>query len=94
VDGPAPPGYNRRVPAPPRARRATSNPGRETVMHPPTELTTQPLPRAGGAASGVLATGPLAIVGGCGHVGLPLGLAFARQGYQVELIDTSAERLA
>lgn len=38
--------------------------------------------------------GPLAIVGGCGHVGLPLGLAFARQGFQVELVDTSAERVA
>ncbi len=33
---------------------------------------------------------PLAIVGGCGHVGLPLGLAFARKGYQVDLVDTSA----
>src|ERR1700738_3687263 len=41
-----------------------------------------------------LATGPLAIVGGCGHVGLPLGLAFARKGYQVDLLDTSAERVA
>jgi UDP-N-acetyl-D-mannosaminuronic acid dehydrogenase len=41
-----------------------------------------------------LATGPLAIVGGCGHVGLPLGLAFARQGHQVDLLDTSAERVA
>jgi UDP-N-acetyl-D-mannosaminuronic acid dehydrogenase len=40
------------------------------------------------------ATGPLAIVGGCGHVGLPLGLAFARKGCQVDLIDTSAERIA
>src|SRR5262249_32774954 len=36
----------------------------------------------------------LAIVGGCGHVGLPLGLAFARQGFAVDLIDTSAERVA
>src|SRR5262245_49336326 len=40
----------------------------------------------------LLDTGPLAIVGGCGHVGLPLGLAFARQGYQVDLVDTSTER--
>ena len=39
-------------------------------------------------------TGPLAILGGCGHVGLPLGLAFARKGYQVALIDTSPERVA
>jgi UDP-N-acetyl-D-mannosaminuronic acid dehydrogenase len=41
-----------------------------------------------------LETGPLAIVGGCGHVGLPLGLAFAKKGYQVDLVDTSAERVA
>jgi UDP-N-acetyl-D-mannosaminuronic acid dehydrogenase len=53
-------------------------------------LTIQPVPVAGAT----LATGPLAIVGGCGHVGLPLGLAFARKGYQVDLIDTSAERIA
>jgi UDP-N-acetyl-D-mannosaminuronic acid dehydrogenase len=38
--------------------------------------------------------GPLAIVGGCGHVGLPLGLAFARKGYQVDLLDTSPEKVA
>jgi UDP-N-acetyl-D-mannosaminuronic acid dehydrogenase len=38
--------------------------------------------------------GPLAIVGGCGHVGLPLGLAFARRGHQVDLLDTDAERVA
>ena len=42
----------------------------------------------------VLRTGPLAIVGGCGHVGLPLGLAFARKGYQVDLVDISPERVA
>jgi UDP-N-acetyl-D-mannosaminuronic acid dehydrogenase len=41
-----------------------------------------------------LARGPLVIVGGCGHVGLPLGLAFARKGFTVELLDTSAERIA
>ncbi len=45
-------------------------------------------------ADNVLAVGPLAIVGGCGHVGLPLGLAFARKGHQVDLVDTSAERVA
>ena len=44
--------------------------------------------------SSPLRTGPLAIVGGCGHVGLPLGLAFARKGYQVDLLDTVAERVA
>jgi len=38
--------------------------------------------------------GPLVIVGGCGHVGLPLGLAFARKGHQVDLLDTSPERVA
>src|SRR5262245_39605002 len=39
-------------------------------------------------------TGPLTIVGGCGHVGLPLGLAFAQKGFRVDLLDTSAERVA
>ncbi len=47
-----------------------------------------------GDAAHDLQHGPLAIVGGCGHVGLPLGLAFARKGYQVELLDTSPERVA
>jgi UDP-N-acetyl-D-mannosaminuronic acid dehydrogenase len=41
-----------------------------------------------------LEVGPLAIVGGCGHVGLPLALAFARKGYAVDLLDTSPERVA
>ncbi len=41
-----------------------------------------------------LEVGPLAIVGGCGHVGLPLALAFAAQGYSVDLLDTSTERVA
>jgi UDP-N-acetyl-D-mannosaminuronic acid dehydrogenase len=41
-----------------------------------------------------LETGPIGIVGGCGHVGLPLGLAFARKGYQVDLVDTRADRVA
>jgi UDP-N-acetyl-D-mannosaminuronic acid dehydrogenase len=31
------------------------------------------------------------IVGGCGHVGLPLGLAFADRGLQVALFDVNAE---
>src|ERR1017187_7959347 len=30
------------------------------------------------------------VVGGCGHVGLPLGLAFATRGLDVVLYDTSA----
>jgi UDP-N-acetyl-D-mannosaminuronic acid dehydrogenase len=54
----------------------------------------QPVARPRSDVQGVLDTGPLAIVGGCGHVGLPLGLAFARKGYQVDLLDTSAERVA
>jgi UDP-N-acetyl-D-mannosaminuronic acid dehydrogenase len=41
-----------------------------------------------------LDTGPLAIVGGCGHVGLPLALAFAAKGCSVDLLDTSPERVA
>jgi UDP-N-acetyl-D-mannosaminuronic acid dehydrogenase len=40
------------------------------------------------------AAGPLAIVGGCGHVGLPLALAFARKGLAVDLLDTSPQRVA
>ncbi len=31
------------------------------------------------------------IVGGCGHVGLPLGMAFAQKGYTVYLLDISAD---
>lgn len=46
------------------------------------------------SSSTILESGPLAILGGCGHVGLPLGLSFARKGYQVDLVDTSAERVA
>lgn len=45
------------------------------------------------AHAGILETGPLAIVGGCGHVGLPLGIAFARKGHQVDLVDTSRDRV-
>jgi UDP-N-acetyl-D-mannosaminuronic acid dehydrogenase len=55
-------------------------------------------PQSAGApsleAAAILETGPIAIVGGCGHVGLPLGLAYARKGYSVDLVDTSAERVA
>lgn len=36
----------------------------------------------------------LAIVGGCGHVGLPLGIVFADHGYDVRLIDSDEERAA
>lgn len=34
------------------------------------------------------------IVGGCGHVGLPLGMAFAQKGYSVYLLDISADAVA
>ncbi|MCC6954296.1 MAG: nucleotide sugar dehydrogenase [Deltaproteobacteria bacterium] len=33
----------------------------------------------------------IAVVGGCGHVGLPLGVKFALAGAQVSLVDISAE---
>src|ERR1700736_3596069 len=60
----------------------------------PTTNTPQSRPGLSGPHFNPLSLGPLAIVGGCGHVGLPLGLAFARKGYQVDLVDTSAERVA
>jgi UDP-N-acetyl-D-mannosaminuronic acid dehydrogenase len=63
-------------------------------MQRPTDADTRPVARTAADAAALLGTGPLAIVGGCGHVGLPLGLAFARKGYQVDLVDTSAERVA
>src|SRR5438067_1364827 len=37
--------------------------------------------------------GNITIVGGCGHVGLPLGMAFANKGFQVDLLDLSRERV-
>jgi UDP-N-acetyl-D-mannosaminuronic acid dehydrogenase len=36
----------------------------------------------------------LVIIGGCGHVGLPLGIIFAKAGNDVTLLDLSAERIA
>jgi UDP-N-acetyl-D-mannosaminuronic acid dehydrogenase len=63
-------------------------------MQHPADLNQETTPKIGTDLDPLLAVGPLAIVGGCGHVGLPLGLAFARKGYQVDLIDTSAERIA
>jgi UDP-N-acetyl-D-mannosaminuronic acid dehydrogenase len=63
-------------------------------MQHPQDVNTRPVSRPAAEGTDLLATGPLAIVGGCGHVGLPLGLAFARKGYQVDLFDTSAERVA
>src|SRR5438105_11389652 len=63
-------------------------------MPSPTDLTVQTVAQPRFPGAGPLATGPLAIVGGCGHVGLPLGLAFARKGYQVDLLDSNPERVA
>jgi UDP-N-acetyl-D-mannosaminuronic acid dehydrogenase len=34
------------------------------------------------------------IVGGCGHVGLPLGIVLAKRGIQVTLLDTDATKVA
>jgi UDP-N-acetyl-D-mannosaminuronic acid dehydrogenase len=36
----------------------------------------------------------IVIIGGCGHVGLPLGLAFARASRKVVALDLDAERVA
>ncbi|HYS03309.1 MAG TPA: nucleotide sugar dehydrogenase, partial [Candidatus Eisenbacteria bacterium] len=36
----------------------------------------------------------LVVVGGCGHVGLPLALAFARVGCRVGIYDTDETRMA
>jgi UDP-N-acetyl-D-mannosaminuronic acid dehydrogenase len=63
-------------------------------MQHPQDVNARPVSHPAGEEASVLSHGPLAIVGGCGHVGLPLGLAFARKGYQVDLFDTSAERVA
>jgi UDP-N-acetyl-D-mannosaminuronic acid dehydrogenase len=40
-----------------------------------------------------MSTGSIAIVGGCGHVGLPLGLAFADAGLDVVLYDIDHEAI-
>jgi UDP-N-acetyl-D-mannosaminuronic acid dehydrogenase len=63
-------------------------------MTSPTDSMIQTVTPSRGNETNPLATGPLAIVGGCGHVGLPLGLAFARKGYQVDLLDTNPQRVA
>jgi UDP-N-acetyl-D-mannosaminuronic acid dehydrogenase len=36
---------------------------------------------------------PVSIVGGCGHVGLPLGIALARSGVDVTLLDVDQKRV-
>src|SRR5437870_3560112 len=63
-------------------------------MRQQTASTAQPDLHMQAGSDSALKLGSLAIVGGCGHVGLPLGLAFARKGCQVDLIDASAERVA
>jgi UDP-N-acetyl-D-mannosaminuronic acid dehydrogenase len=40
------------------------------------------------------ATADIVIIGGCGHVGLPLGLAFARAGRKVAALDIDAAKVA
>lgn len=39
-------------------------------------------------------TADIVIIGGCGHVGLPLGLAFARAGKKVVALDIDADKIA
>jgi UDP-N-acetyl-D-mannosaminuronic acid dehydrogenase len=52
-------------------------------------------PRAAGAGNPlVVRSVDVAIVGGCGHVGLPLGLAFASRGLRVVLYDLNADAVA
>ena len=36
----------------------------------------------------------LVIIGGCGHVGLPLGIVFANSGIEVVLLDVDAQKIA
>jgi UDP-N-acetyl-D-mannosaminuronic acid dehydrogenase len=38
--------------------------------------------------------GKLVIIGGCGHVGLPLGIVFANRGLNVVLLDLDQEKIA
>jgi UDP-N-acetyl-D-mannosaminuronic acid dehydrogenase len=42
----------------------------------------------------VTAPAEIVIIGGCGHVGLPLGLAFARAGKKVAALDIDAPKVA
>src|SRR5688572_26777647 len=62
-------------------------------MNPTPNAAVHSTPNAADPGSKILDVGPL-VIGGCGHVGLPLGLAFAAKGYQVDLLDTCAERVA
>lgn len=45
------------------------------------------------AELGLQARERVAVVGGCGHVGLPLGMQFARRGFRVDLLDVNAPRV-
>jgi UDP-N-acetyl-D-mannosaminuronic acid dehydrogenase len=63
------------------------------VMYDPTKLGVVQYPAAPGRNGRQAWHGRVAIVGGCGHVGLPLGMALARAGLRVGLFDTSAERV-
>ncbi len=47
----------------------------------------------GGAEMSEATRERVCIVGGCGHVGLPLGLRFACRGLQVELLDINAHAI-
>ena len=51
-------------------------------------------PRIAGAVTATDGHGRVAIVGGCGHVGLPLGLAFASRGLEVVLYDVAERSVA
>ncbi len=62
-------------------------------MFSPHDLGTVQNTRRDPGTNGYTWIGRVAIVGGCGHVGLPLGLAFAKVGIRVDLIDTSLERV-
>ena len=64
------------------------------MMPPPPDASPRATDRPSPESAPPLDLGPLAVVGGCGHVGLPLGLAFARKGYAVDLFDNSPGRIA
>jgi UDP-N-acetyl-D-mannosaminuronic acid dehydrogenase len=63
-------------------------------MQRPPDLTAQELSASREGVPSQIETGPLTIVGGCGHVGLPLGLAFTRKGFHVDLVDISKKNVA
>jgi UDP-N-acetyl-D-mannosaminuronic acid dehydrogenase len=58
-----------------------------TVPSPPRRRATDRLP----AESVSRFTSDVVIIGGCGHVGLPLGIALASRGLKVRLFDVNAE---